>query len=92
MMDDFDRPATQAEAYQEMVGNIGSDNPDNEWILTPYDTWERNPAYTGPRGPHPEDLGPDDCYDIGGLEFREELSDEELEALTKPETHDNIPF
>jgi hypothetical protein len=92
MMDDFDRPATQAEAYQEMVGNIGSDNPDNEWILTPYDTWERNPAYTGPRGPHPEDLGPDDCYDIGGLEFREELSDEELEALTAPVENDDAPF
>ena len=87
-MDDFDRPATQDEAYREMVGNIGIDCPDREWILTPYDTWERNPSYTGPRGPHPEEP---DLYDISGLEAGE-ISDEELDALTKPETSDNMPF
>jgi len=49
-----DRPATQAEAYREMVNNVGQDNPDHCWILTPFDTWERNPAYVGPEQPHPE--------------------------------------
>lgn len=47
--------ATQADAYREMVVNMGQDRPDHCWILTPYDTWERNPAYQGPPQPHPED-------------------------------------
>lgn len=55
MMNELDRPATQAEAYREMVVNMGQDRPEQCWILTPYDTWERNPAYTGPLEPHPED-------------------------------------
>lgn len=54
-----DRPATQAEAYREMVVNMGQDRPQECWILTPYDTWERNPAYVGPDEPHPEDNRPD---------------------------------
>jgi hypothetical protein len=83
MFDPDDRPATQGEAYNEMVQNLGLDSPDQEWILSPYDVWERNPAYTGPRGPHPEDLGPDECYDIAGLESGE-ITDEELEVLTRP--------
>jgi hypothetical protein len=51
--------ATQAEAAQEYGRNAGMDDPDREWILTPWDSWERNPFYTGPRGRHPED----DDYD-----------------------------
>ena len=54
-----DEPATQGDAYREMVGNIGSDHPEQCWILTPFDTWERNPAYTGPDEPHPEDYQPE---------------------------------
>lgn len=54
-----ERPATQAEAYREMVVNMGQDRPQECWILTPYDTWERNPAYVGPDEPHPEDNHPD---------------------------------
>ena len=50
-----DEIATPAEAYREMVCNIGMDNADSQWILTPFDTWERNPAYVGPEQPHPED-------------------------------------
>ena len=91
MFDDFDRPATREEAYREYLSNVGNDNPEREWIMGPSGVYDRNPAYTGPRGPHPEDLGPDDCYDISGLESGD-ISDEELDALTKPETHDNIPF
>lgn len=50
-----DEIPSQADAYREMVNNIGSDNPQHCWILTPFDTWERNPAYVGPEQPHPED-------------------------------------
>ncbi len=54
-----DRPATQAEGYRELVNNMGQDKPDQQWILTPYGTWEKNPCYVGPDQPHPED----DCGD-----------------------------
>jgi hypothetical protein len=69
-----DEMATQGDAYREMVGNIGSDNPDQCWILTPFDTWERNPAYTGPDQPHPEDDRPEpvalsDSYDERRAQF-----------------------
>jgi hypothetical protein len=33
-----------------------------EYILSPYDTWHRNPFYTGEPGPHPEDTP----YDADG--------------------------
>ena len=55
MNNEFDRPATQGEAYNEMVANIGQDRPNDQWILTPYDSWERNPSYFGSEQPHPED-------------------------------------
>ena len=43
-----------AEAY-------GEERPNVEYILSPYDTWLRNPYYTGAPGPHPDfDEGNDD--------------------------------
>ena len=48
-----------AEAANEYVWNVGRDRPDVEWILSPYDTWHKNPYYTGEPGRHPEDP-PDD--------------------------------
>ena len=54
-----DEMATPAEAYRECVQNIGMDNADSQWILTPFDTWEKNPAYVGPDQPHPEDYQPE---------------------------------
>lgn len=50
-----DRLATPQEAAREYGRNAGMDNPDRPWILTPWDTWERNPCYQGPPAPHPED-------------------------------------
>lgn len=55
--------ATYSEAMSEYARNAGVDDPEREWILTPWDTWHRNPTYTGPRGPHPED-----DYELGGYE------------------------
>lgn len=34
---------------------MGQDCPNSQWILTPFDTWEKNPCYVGPDQPHPED-------------------------------------
>lgn len=48
------------EAVKEWARNVGRDNLDRQWLLTDYDTWERNPFYSGPPQRHPED---DDSYD-----------------------------
>ena len=50
-----DRPATMQEAAQEYAANVGADHPDQEWICTQYDSWERNPFYQGLPGRHPEE-------------------------------------
>jgi hypothetical protein len=34
---------------------VGEEFREREWILTPLNTWERNPFYTGPQTPHPVD-------------------------------------
>ena len=88
-----DRSATQSEAYNEMVQNIGLDRQDQEWILTPFDTWEHNPNYDGPPQPHPEaddSLG-DDPRMYPGEENTPYYDDRELDELTKPDSYDNIP-
>lgn len=46
--------ATEADAVREYARNVGRDSLDRQWILSPYDTWERNPFYQGPEQPHPE--------------------------------------
>ena len=88
-----DRLATPSEAVKEYARNYGSDNPDQEWVLSPFDSWERNPFYRGPRGPHPEDDHGlvEGMYDIGGLETGHE-TDAELEVLTAPTPKDDVPF
>ncbi len=30
-----------------------------QWLLSDYDTWERNPHYSGPPQQHPEDYDPE---------------------------------
>jgi len=50
-----DRMATPGEAAKEYAHNVGMDHPDRPWILTNWDSWERNPFYNGPPHPHPED-------------------------------------
>lgn len=45
-----------SEALDQYASAYGAEAPDREWILTPYDTWEPNPFFTGtPSGTHPED-------------------------------------
>ena len=47
----------QAEAYEK-----GAANPEQAWISTTRDAWHKNPYYTGPDVPHPEDYDPEDDY------------------------------
>lgn len=42
------------EALFEYAKEHGEFRKDEQWISTPYDTWERNPHYVGPEQPHPE--------------------------------------
>ena len=42
------------EAVRQWAWDKGGDVPDRQWILSPYDSWERNPHYVGPDQGHPE--------------------------------------
>lgn len=44
---------------------------DVEWVLTPFDVWVKNPAYSGPIGPHPED---DSFYEMSPEEQAEAIA------------------
>ena len=50
--------ASPSDARAEYARNAGREYAGRQWILTPWDTWERNPYYHGPEQRHPED---DDC-------------------------------
>jgi hypothetical protein len=47
--------ATESDAVREWTYNVGADRPDQAWLCSNYDTWEKNPHYVGPEEPHPED-------------------------------------
>ena len=49
-----DEPMTTADAVRHWVYAVGADWSREAWILSPYDTWERNPHYRGFPVPHPE--------------------------------------
>lgn len=46
--------ATYADSMREYAANVGYDNPNQAWILTPFDVWMPNPYYKGEPQPHPE--------------------------------------
>ena len=52
---DLNKMSFMQEAVREWVWNVGQDRADQQWVLSDYDTWERNPHYTGPDQGHPED-------------------------------------
>lgn len=67
-MDDYEREREEALAEEAMsegeylsaavrqyAAAYGEQEPAKPWILSPFDTWERNPYYNGPPVPHPED-------------------------------------
>ena len=43
------------EAIREWVWIVGAERLDQQWLLSDYDSWERNPHYRGPDQGHPED-------------------------------------
>jgi hypothetical protein len=46
---------TDQDRVDQYTSVYGAERTDSQWILSPYDTWERNPYYTGPDQGHPED-------------------------------------
>ena len=46
--------ATTADHVDEYTRNHGAARPQAAWVLSPFDTWEANPSFMGPRPPHPE--------------------------------------
>ena len=60
-------PISTADAVREWVWVAGAERPDTQWLLSDYDTWERNPHYAGPDQRHPED-------------YQEELTEEDMIA------------
>lgn len=52
---DENKLANMQEAVREWVWIVGKDNPDQQWLLSNYNTWEKNPYYRGPIEKHPED-------------------------------------
>lgn len=41
-------------ALNQYAAVYGAEDPQQAWIATPFDTWERNPFYQGPPVRHPE--------------------------------------
>jgi len=54
-MDAMDQGTYTSMAVDQYASAHGAEDPDTPWILSPFDTWERNPFYTGPPARHPED-------------------------------------
>ena len=54
------RMSYMQEAVREWVWTVGQDRSDQQWVLSAYDTWERNPHYRGPDQGHPEDYCEDE--------------------------------
>jgi hypothetical protein len=55
MEEDYYGRASYSDACREYAHNAGCDRPESAWILTPWDTWEKNPNYSGPPARHPDD-------------------------------------
>ena len=67
--------ATIDDACREYALNVGRERLEQAWILTDYDTWQRNPFYTGPAVRHPED----DYYEDEGDDVpRGTVEDEDI--------------
>ena len=93
--DDYGQLATPADAMREYADWVGSENPGRCWILTDYDVWMRNPHYTGPAVPHPEEYDPEECdftdEEVAAMRTVRELADAEALAA-RPVSEDDIPF
>lgn len=70
-----------SEALAQYARAHGEAEPEREWILSPYDTWHRNPFYRGPRGRHPEDDFDEEEFEQPVLRTPVSLLDQEFDEL-----------
>ena len=78
---------TASEIEFHDVVSIGEQNREQEFILSDRDVLHRNPWYTGPKSPHPEELD-DDGEPIFGLGYYEvELQHNFIKALSVNKYH-----
>ena len=73
-------------ALKQYAAAYGEEHLDSAWILSPFDTWERNPLYSGPPQPHPED----DYFEDDRAEMRHEVG--KWSPIIDPDWDDAIPF
>jgi len=74
--------STDSEWDAAEANELGAANPANAWVCTDRDVWHKNPFYTGPAVPHPEDYDPCD-----------EDQDFEVEPVSATgDDDDDIPF
>lgn len=103
-MDGDGNLATPTEACREYARTVGADRPERPWILTDFDTWERNPYYRGPRciaNTHPESVDEEftdthaECADAGvcvhGFDPNQRIS-LPIVTQTVAASDDDIPF
>lgn len=74
------RLATIAEADREYADNVGAMRPDRCWILSDRDVWYRNPHFSGPTEPHPDDAADDANNEADEAEWQREQADAEQAA------------
>ena len=100
-----DRLATPREACREWAWNVGHEPRyvGSQWLLTDYDTWERNPHYHGPAQEHPYDAEARQDYELSledsqsgfeDFEYRARKTREAVEGsnFVAPDVDDDIPF
>lgn len=64
--------ATYREAMIEFARNAGEERKDQAWVLTPWDTWQRNHHYDGPPQRHPDAIEQEELAREYGMQPREE--------------------
>lgn len=72
-------------AVDQYADAYGAEDTESAWILSPFDTWERNPHYVGPPQRHPED----DSDDYGAEQL---LENGKWSPIVDPAWDDEIPF
>ena len=84
-----ERQATPDDARREYAHNVGQMQPERAWVLTDWDTWERNPYYQGPPAPHPEDDADDAAHQARG---DERIEADRASPAPRPDLDDDCPF
>lgn len=89
-----DHVATGSESLAEFARNVGMDNPEHAWLLDPRDVWVKNPFYSGPPVPHPEDDSGDFQHLDEGITPEAEMKviEEAAHAYSKSLGEVEVPF